>query len=304
MTAKTLRKKPAGKTKKPSVTQRSGNAAKVGENIPVKPGASSPETASALQLWEDFERTAIKLCRLSNSAPQTVDSTRLTIVAASCLHMLKKASRLGGEKAEDALGTLLDVTNQGCKTLAVAFADEKSREVLMILARLSPEWPVMISPQKSSHEAVNIYLNLIRVGTSSFPPTSKTRIDVTNPWTKLAVMLLEKINRSWGCLKMQAWKGRSIYQNQKFLVEELPEASKWKKVLDLPLELNKETRGKWWAVAKEILKDYLDANPHEAKKRFGEVKTTAEDEAKSPETIVIKSVREAFYAIVTAQARR
>ncbi len=132
---------------------------KPAKGIPVRqktPSARShpQDTSSASQWWADFEMTVIKLVGLSNSAPRTVDSGRLTIAVAACLHMLEKTSRLGGEKAEDALGTLFNMTKHGCTLLARAVVDKNSRDALLKLASLSPEWPVILSPQGDSINAV------------------------------------------------------------------------------------------------------------------------------------------------------
>ena len=322
MSARAPQKKPTGKVKKPpAVTSLVGNATategilsgaanalpKWAEGIMAQTDGltsrlPSPNVASVPQLLADLEKTMEKLSVLSISAPDTVDFSRLHFALFTCFAMLRENSKLGGNKAEKAIDILLSATRHGCEILAEAALHEKSRESLKAKASLQLEWPLVLSPKKCSHEKAAKYLKDISVGTASTPPTAKTKIDANNPWTKLAAMLIEKITFAKGILEVRAGKtGLSLPSHEiydKVIEDALPEAQRWAQVGDLPGGLNKRTQRKWWDVAKEMLKDYLAANPSEAGRLFKVVKATSEDEAKKPMTIVIRSVREAFYAIV------
>ena len=91
--------------------------------------------------------------------------------------------------------------------------------------------------------------------------------------------------------------------------------------MKLPPTLNKKNAPQYWIVAKEMLKNYWETNPDEAKNDFKKVEVPAKKSleksgeitggilnAKSraklhakTRVLAIHSVREAFYAIAAAQ---
>lgn len=340
MSTRAPRRKPTGKAKKPPALPSSDNDAKAGKSflsgaantlpkwaeslLAQKDGHSarlpSPDDMTVPQLWEHFEYIAYKLWSRCHSTPDKANCSGLGIVIELCLLTLRGNLWLGGDKAEEAAEHLLEATRWGEVFLSEATLNEKSLTVLKRVASKQKDWPVLLSLKEKSYQEAKKYLQELGVGTVSNPPTAKTKIDAKNPWTELAVMLTKKIISSRRLLRIQTLMDQKLIAEDKLpdakkwtdftshpslfmrFERELPEALKWKQVSDLPAELNKEAKGKWWGVAKEMLKDYLAANPFEAARLFKLVKTTAQDEAKRPATIVIKSVREAFYAIVASRS--
>ena len=212
-----------------------------------------------------------------------------------CHNILAENATDGGWKA---IAALANQTRIGCEFLYDLSQQATLLDQVTAVAAHYPEWPVLLSRKKSSLAAAKEYIRRIGVGTKGSLPTA-SKISADNPWTQLASYLIDKIigDRDF----LTHIPDNPVWQEIFRRPENRPAAEQWKQVLDLPPLLNKMTRGKWWDVAKEMLKDYLDANPLESKVFFGKVKATAEDEAKSPRTIVIKSVREAFFAIAAKQ---
>jgi hypothetical protein len=355
--ARAPRRKPTGKAKKPpAVTPPVGNATategilsgtanalpKWAEAILAqKDGLPDPDSASpptllsdfqrqlefsrlesheARRLLEELEKTAQELSRLSAPALETIDSIKLRSVILGCFDILEKNSRVGGEKAKEAIDILVNVIHRGCAKLAGAATHEKSEEVLKTCASMQPKWPVMLSLKESSYQEAKNYLDQIGVGTASTPPTAKTRIDATNKWTKFAVKLIHKIINSRNTLEMQIRKEQSLSrlllggreEEDEFFEAMLVEARRWKQVLDVPPELNNKSWKEWWAVAEAMLEAAWEANPTERNELFKGVEKSAkslirtkkknsEALARSLETesknLIVKSIREAFRAI-------
>ncbi len=155
MSARAPRRKPRGKGKKPPAIPRPDHDAKAIEGSPAQKDAPPAldilhgwmERISALprledidvcqlseseylemrqvlelhearRLLEDLEKTAQELSRLSDSALETIDSIKLRSVVLGCFDILEKNSKVGGEKAKEAVDILVNVTHRGCTKLA------------------------------------------------------------------------------------------------------------------------------------------------------------------------------------------
>ena len=226
--------------------------------------APTPNPSPHSDLWADFERTARRLANLCDFGASSLNHAALAAVMMRCLHMLRVSANRG---KKDAVMSLFGATSAGCEFLAKAATNENCREVLKAFASRQTEWPVMLSLKQSSSKAATEYLRRIAVGTASNPPTAGTKITIENPWTRLAVMLIANIRWYRTVLEMQGQVTGSDFI-QGLFDRWRPKASLWRMILKLPIELNRETEVKWWAVAKLMLKDYWLANPEEAKTTF------------------------------------
>jgi len=278
--------------------------------------------ASVPELWAHLEKNMLMLIGHFNSEPKTLDFGPLKTVMSACIYMLQKSTELGNGRARAAVIALYEATHQGCERLAEIAVREKSRDVLRAFACEKSDWPVMLSLKNSSHNKADAFLKDISVGTASYPPTAKTKLEPDTPWVKCAVMLIDNINatRQFQALEARKEKSNSAIE-QAIIDRELVAARKWPKVMTLPPEFNKKTRTKYWSVAKEMLKDYWEDNPAQAKEDFKNVEASAKksleksgeisgkvSDEKSREKLRAKtrifalhSVREAFYAIAAKQ---
>jgi hypothetical protein len=310
--------------KKP-IVQPSGEAGKPVEGTPAQQEAAFvpsplPHPALAPELWAHLDKTMIMLIGHFNSKPETLDFGPLKTVIGACIYMLLKSTRLGDGRARAAVIALYEATHQGCERLAEIAVHEKSRDVLRAFACEKSDWPVMLSLKKSSHDKADEFLKDISVGTASNPPTANTKLESDAPWIKLAVMLIDKINatRQFQALEARKEKSNSAIE-QAIIDRELIEARKWPEVMKLPPTLNKKNAPQYWSVAKEMLKNYWETNPDEAKNDFKKVEVPAKKSLeKSGEitggilneksraklraktrVLAIHSVRKAFCAIAT-----
>jgi len=305
VSARAPRRKPSGKAKKSPSDPIPDHDAKAAEGIPAHKEAkfaplpwahsiSAPE-----ELWGDFERMARNVLTHFESAPETLDSDRLMFVMYVCFFMLRENSKLGNGKAREAIKVLLIETRCGCKFLADAATHEKSRAVLKAHASRQSKWPVMLSPEKDSFKAAKDFLGQIGVGKTSILPTAKMKAAAEKRWRELAAMLIEKIEFSRILLGKQAGKEKSTSPFVQWQIDmtELPDALKWKQVLNLPPRRNKQTSSKWWEVAGKMLKAHWGAHPAEKKADFEKVKISAPRAGETPEAYAFRQVRIIFHKL-------
>jgi hypothetical protein len=300
------RRKPTGKAKKPPAVTKSKKDAKATDNVIAHKRAapahlSSLNVTSARALWTDFVETSKKLLSLSDSEPKTVDCKRLASVMLTCFVTLRN-SWVSGVKAKEAIEQLLNTTHWGCVFLEEASIQEKSHEALKALASETPEWPVMLSLRPSSFDRAETYLNDISVGTMSIPPTANMKDAAETRWRELAVMLITKIRVTREFLEIQPLRERFNHQTQKLCEAEFTEASKWKQVLNLLPQLDKQTASKWWEVAGKMLKAHWKDNSgkdnsDEAKSIFEKVKMSAQAAGETPEAYAHRQVRIIFHSL-------
>jgi len=196
------------------------------------------------------------------------------------------------------------MTTQGCELLRQTTT--RDQEFVASCAEKVAFWPVMMARKHMYHKAADKYLESIRVGTKSVPPTvPRTNIEATDPWTELATMLAKKIVLYRAILLRDKyhieWSGPVMQRAEQEI--RIIEAKNFQEVLDLPSEkdrtisLNRDTKTKWWKIAKKILKAYWGANPERKRKDFARVSAVRSE---SKEAYATRCVRKAFYSLAVA----
>ncbi len=159
MSANQTRKKPVGKAKKSAAVTPSADAAKAAAESPAqqdtRPDKANEEEIRFLeddyrkeQLWKRdqlpamqkeaksemaaFEKTAKELFKVSNYAPEILDSAPLITVMDLCLQMLRKTIK--HRRGDTAVVPLLQSMSYGCDVLAGTVIHGKNKDVRLAAA--------------------------------------------------------------------------------------------------------------------------------------------------------------------------
>lgn len=221
--------------------------------------STGDEVASAI-LWEMFERIARKLTVLAeqNQAPPI---PLLSGVMMRCQKMVQ-----GGLDAKNPamLEIAFSATEHGCAQLHSAA--KRDAKFVTRLAKRVPFWPAMLAQKSQYRNAAHEYLAAISVGTASIPRTSEdTRVELSDPWTRMAVGLFEEIRDGRTLLKMGdsdndcpgSLVGKIIRGDLAVVQGRYPE------IAALPEFGTRKAPAAWWRVAKKRLLLRWNENPAE-----------------------------------------
>jgi hypothetical protein len=210
------------------------------------------DTDAAETLWLAFESLACSLATLTDlqKRQHLRNYGILRAVLMRLLHQLKT----GLERREnEALEAVYHLADQACRLLKTTAASDP--EFVAGFAERCDFWPVMMGTKEMYHEAADEYLRKIRVGQKSvLPTTSNTRIEGTDRWTELAVMLITDIILFRGLLVNfgKGTKSSSPFE-QKIENDLLSKARRFPGVLKLRTPLSPETRSAWHIAAMAAL---------------------------------------------------
>jgi hypothetical protein len=259
--------------------------------------ASAGDAAFTVTLWGVFNWIAGIIAILADQDASALDKLRLSNVTVRCLHMLKVAL---DRSDEGALRIAFGMTKVGCDLLKHTAAREV--EFVASFAQSSPTWPVMMATKAIYHQAADKYLQSIRLGTKSVPPTTKsTHVNTRNiRSSELAAMILNKIRLYRYRLFLErddkgiTWPKGSLRTAEQMLRDEAEESRP--ELLELK---NNNTPLELWKIGKRMLYSYWDRNPKQARE---DIKLLSggrgKRDGKSERTLAMELVRRAFYTAV------
>jgi hypothetical protein len=261
--------------------------------------AGSGDSTAAQTLWLAFEGIARSLATLTDLKKRRhlCNYQALEAVLMRVVHQLQTGLNLG---EREALETTYGLTERGCQLLETTARNNP--DFVAVFAERSAFWPVLMATKQMYHDAADQYLKKIRVGQKSIPPTtSKTKIEATDRWTKLATMLINDIILfRW--LLVRANKGiKSTSPFEQKIENDLRrKARNFPGVLTLELPSNLGNSSAWWEEALPMLKYYWEKNPTEASKDWNEV---GRGGGESGQTYAIRRVREAFKSLAKSTGK-
>lgn len=263
--------------------------------------ASAGDDVAVETLWLEFNGLARQLAKLVDGQQSALDHERLTDVLVRCQHILKVAL---AHRDAAALCIVATMATKGCELLRQTTTHDQ--EFVASYAEKEAFWPVMMARKRMYHKDTDKYLESIRVGTKSVPPTApRTNVEATDRWTELATMLVEKMVLYRAILLRDKdrieWSGPVMQRAEQEI--RIGEAKDFQEVMDLRSErdgtiwLNRDTKTKWWKIAKRMLKAYWRANPEQAQQDFASVSAVLSE---SKEAYATRCVRKAFYSLAVA----